>query len=378
MTTLLRAPFPYVGGKRLAASMVWDAIGNPRVYVEPFAGSLAVLLARPDEPTIETVNDSDALLCNVWRAITLKPEETAKHADFPISEIDLHARHRALVLAARRGHLAEKLDQDPEHCDPKLAGWWIWGASQWIGGGWCADREKPKRSKPVVDHDKGVNAKAKVHKSKPETYGRTQGKDVHSENVTTPRRRPNVTNAGTGVQRKNVLTSEDDADVQRQMPQAHGIGGTGIHGHRVKAIYEWFEALSARLRRVRILSGDFERCLTRSVLYTEGSNAAGVFLDPPYAHTRRTKGLYAKDSDDVSARARKWAIEHGDDPRLRIVLAGLEGEHEMPPSWRKFEWEGHFGLGRSKGNDNRLLERLWLSPHCLGRDGPLFEAQVAT
>ena len=33
------APFPYFGGKRRAAPIVWRALGDPSGYVEPFAGS---------------------------------------------------------------------------------------------------------------------------------------------------------------------------------------------------------------------------------------------------------------------------------------------------------------------------------------------------
>jgi len=56
----LRAPFPWFGGKSRAAARVWAALGDVPNYVEPFAGSLAVLLARPHEPRVETVNDLDA------------------------------------------------------------------------------------------------------------------------------------------------------------------------------------------------------------------------------------------------------------------------------------------------------------------------------
>ncbi|EIC70395.1 adenine-specific DNA methyltransferase [Mycobacteroides abscessus M94] len=45
--TELSAPFPYFGGKRRAAPKIWDALGDVGGYVEPFAGSAAVLLARP-------------------------------------------------------------------------------------------------------------------------------------------------------------------------------------------------------------------------------------------------------------------------------------------------------------------------------------------
>lgn len=43
----LVAPFPYFGGKRRAAPIIWRELGDPAGYVEPFAGSAAVLLARP-------------------------------------------------------------------------------------------------------------------------------------------------------------------------------------------------------------------------------------------------------------------------------------------------------------------------------------------
>ena len=44
----LAAPFPYFGGKSLACETVWAALGDPENYVEPFAGSAAMLLGRPN------------------------------------------------------------------------------------------------------------------------------------------------------------------------------------------------------------------------------------------------------------------------------------------------------------------------------------------
>jgi hypothetical protein len=47
----LRAPFPWAGGKSKCADVVWRGLGHDVVnYVEPFAGSLAVLLGRPNGP----------------------------------------------------------------------------------------------------------------------------------------------------------------------------------------------------------------------------------------------------------------------------------------------------------------------------------------
>ena len=60
-----KAPFPWFGGKSQAAPAVWQALGDPHHYVEPFAGSLAVLLRRPHQANrtyySETVNDADGL-----------------------------------------------------------------------------------------------------------------------------------------------------------------------------------------------------------------------------------------------------------------------------------------------------------------------------
>src|SRR6185369_15826213 len=92
---ILKAPFPWFGGKSRVADLVWSRFGDdvPN-YVEPFAGSLAVLLAREGRPKTETVNDKDAFLSNFWRALQTDPEQVAYHADWPVSECDLLARHR--------------------------------------------------------------------------------------------------------------------------------------------------------------------------------------------------------------------------------------------------------------------------------------------
>lgn len=133
-TTILKAPFPYFGGKSAVADLVWDRFGNVANYVEPFFGSGAVLLRRPHEPRIETVNDLDAMICNFWRAVQNAPEEVTRHADWPVNESDLHARHARLIERKKDISL---LVQNPDAYDAKVAGWWVWGICQWIGSGWC-------------------------------------------------------------------------------------------------------------------------------------------------------------------------------------------------------------------------------------------------
>jgi hypothetical protein len=131
----LKAPFPWFGGKSRAAEIIWGYFGDVANYVEPFAGSLAVLLARPHAPRIETVNDLDCFLANFWRAVAASPEEVARFADWPVNEADLHARHRWLV---DRAEFRARMRAEPDYFDAKIAGWWVWGLSAWIGSGWCA------------------------------------------------------------------------------------------------------------------------------------------------------------------------------------------------------------------------------------------------
>jgi DNA adenine methylase len=132
---MIKAPFPYFGGKSRVADEIWQRFGDVRNYVEPFFGSGAVLLSRPHAPQTETVNDFDGFLVNAWRSLKFAPEETAEWADWPVSEIDLEARHFWLITEGKAR--LETLLSNPEGYDAKIAGWWIWGACCWIGSSWC-------------------------------------------------------------------------------------------------------------------------------------------------------------------------------------------------------------------------------------------------
>ena len=52
-------------------------------------------------------------------------------------EADLTAKHRWLQEASRKAEFKRRMLSDPEFYDAKIAGWWAWGASCWIGAGWC-------------------------------------------------------------------------------------------------------------------------------------------------------------------------------------------------------------------------------------------------
>ena len=298
----LKAPFPYFGGKRRVAPAVWQRFGDVHNFVEPFFGSGAVLLGRPSPWSgNETVNDLDGLVCNFWRSVKLRPEETAEWADQPVNENDLHARHAWLL--GQLENLASRIEGDPDFCDPKIAGWWVWGVSCWIGSGFCSGNG-PWR---VVD-----------------------GQLVH------------LGDNGQGVKRQRVH-----------------LGNNG-QGEDPSRLIPWFNALANRLKRVRVCSGDWSRVCGPSVTFRHG--LTGVFLDPPYADTaERDAGLYRKDSESVAHDVREWAIANGENPLLRIALCGYSGEHEMPDSWEAYSWDA----GNGYGTGNGARERIWCNKSCL-------------
>jgi DNA adenine methylase len=311
--TTLTAPFPYFGGKRRVAGIAWQRFGDVPNYVEPFCGSAAVLLARPHAPKTETVNDANCYLANFWRALQHDPDGVATWADYPVSEIDLLARHRWLVKSAPAADFRARMAADPDYYDAKMAGWWVWGACAWIGAGWC---------------------------------------DYASADV---EQLPHLGDAGRGINRK--LPHLGDA----------GRGNTG------EAIVAYFRELADRLRRVRVACGDWARVLGDSVTIRHGLTA--VFLDPPYGVTERSD-TYAVESRDVSADVRAWALAHGDNPLYRIALCGYEGEHAMPDTWACVAWKaagGYGSQGDGQGRDNAARERIWFSPHCLRPDAPVHQ-----
>ena len=319
--TPLKAPFPWFGGKSRVSDLAWDRFGDVKNYVEPFFGSGAVLLGRPTEPHIETVNDRDCFIANFWRALQSDPDEVAFYADQPVNEADQHAKHLWLI---NQTDWAESMKTDPDFFDSKIAGWWVWGQSIWIGSGWCSGlRQRPH----LGDAGKGV------HRQLPHLGD--AGKGVH-------RQRPHLGNAGTDEFTASSRTS-----------------GTPVR--------EYMLQLAERLRKVRVCCGDWSRVCGPSPTVKLGTT--GVFLDPPYAdEANRTDDLYSVDSGSVAHDVRKWALEWGDDPRMRIALCGYDGEHDIPASWDCVEWKasgGYGSQGQNQARENSGKERIWFSPHCL-------------
>jgi site-specific DNA-adenine methylase len=369
----VKAPFPWFGGKRRVAAEVWAALGDVSNYVEPFAGSLAVLLERPETHTgvTETVNDADEYLANFWRALSQAPDEVAKYADWPVNESDLFARHLWLVSKGKQA-MKDGLAADPEWYDPKIAGWWVWGICQWIGSGWCA-ADGPW----IIQDGKPVKADDGVRRKLPRLGDPGQG-IYRTELVEGVRRgRPALGNAGRGVNRQLPHLGDAGRGVNRKRPEL-GVPGKGVHRSHDQDLFAYMNQLADRLRNVRVTCGDWSRVVTTGAL-SYGSTV-GIFLDPPYSdEAERDMTLYSMEDGKVAHDVREWAIANGDNPRYRIVLAGYNGEHDMPDTWRVHAWTGTAAYQNAenagRNQENRTRERLWFSPNCLKphKQGGLFD-----
>jgi hypothetical protein len=428
----LKAPFPWFGGKSRVAPLVWQRLGEVDNYCEPFAGSAAVLLARPHPPRVETVNeagdftnawratdpdtgdpgtvadaacetlnDLDPYVANAWRSIRRSPEETARWADRPVNELDMHAIHRWLVLGDDAREFRERMWSDPDYFDPKRAGRWVVGLCEWIGGGWCqtnsAGDDVGREPRPRLEGERGP------------------GQGVHKLRANPPGERPhewqqvprpadgNGGRFGCGVHGRPQLadaysrgrgvhgTDAADRYLHQNRPALGGTNhpvthtGNGVHSlgdtdgtcaSRRAWLIDWFSRLRDRLRTVRVCSGDWRRvCDSDSVTVRLG--VTGIFFDPPYStEAGRDNALYAQDSGTVAHDVRAYCLERGADPRYRIALCGYEGEgHDALTGhgWDVVAWKAQGGYAnRNKKNRNRDRERLYFSPHCVKPDLGLF------
>lgn len=316
-------PFPWFGGKSRATDLIWARIGNVDNYVEPFFGSGAILFGRPHDPQTETINDKDRYVANFWRAIQSNPVAVADAANWPVNECDLEARHQWLISEGRKR--LEIILTDPDAFDAKIAGWWAWGLCAWIGSDWCSGKG-PWR----------VNG---------DGWLRNAGQGVN-------RQLPHLRNAGQGVNRK--------------LPHL-GDAGKGVSERHREHLILYFQSLADRLRYTRVCCGDWRRVLTPSVTFRHGNTA--IVLDPPYGEGQLDYSA-GGNLDSTAADAREWAIENADNPDLRIVLCGYDGQFEMPGNWAVEEWSAAGGYSstaekQTQGQLNRHRERIWFSPSCL-------------
>ena len=378
----LRAPFPYFGGKRKVAHVVWQALGDVEGYFEPFGGSLAVYLARPKEhkKKFENVNDINGFVINFWRAVMHSPEKVAFYSSSVVSELDLAARH--LWLVNQYDTLIERLISDPEYYDARVAGYWLFGINAWFGSHWCGLSEKSwlrvhnnKLAKqftfwnPVVRQHLDYLEEVSMFKESLR-YRRAK--------INRKRYRKSKT-----IRLKPISVENSKYGIHRKVPYSlhHGINGLKYRDRRLyfyKNHYAFISDqllsllfnLAERFQNTTIFCGDWKRTVPHAAILAH--KTCGIFLDPPYDSKLRCGQIYSNEhSEGINEEIFDFCMKYGDDPRVRIALAGYEGEYEFPPSWRVIKWKASVVFQPSKNTntknrtENRFKERLWLSPHCL-------------
>jgi DNA adenine methylase len=300
----MKCAFPYYGSKTKIAPMVWDYFGELKTYIEPFCGSAAMLFGRPDISGREIINDMNGFIVNFFRAVKADPDAVAQEANFPVNECELHARHMWLL----EQNIDDKLYNDPDFFDVKVAGRWLYGARIWIGAGWC--RHKNLEHRPDIQHE-------------------NKWPNIEDGN-NCPNQTPMLQDGNTALQRCDCpLNTVCDLDI--------------IKAH--------MKAVSERLKFVKVVCGDWKRVVTPTVLNPAvPRHKIGVFFDPPYAHGKRMKNIYRNDSLTIAKDVEKWCRKAH--PNIKICLAGYEGDYDLP-GWKCIAWKS------TSNHSNSYKERLW-------------------
>lgn len=310
----MKAPFPYFGGKSQITHIVWEALGDPKMYIEPFFGSGAVLLNRPPSllsKKYEVINDKDGFIANIWRALQADPDAVAKVCDWPCNHADLSARKGFLIR--NEAELLKNLIADPDYYDVKLAGYWIWAASHWIATGLTR-----QGARPHLTDDKGVG----------------------------------------------------------KVPQLANDSGVGVA--RNDMIYTWFNELQARLRYVKVVCGDWTRVCGGNWQTKNGACGIffdppyGVTDRDTSVYHHDSVSVAA----DVMAWCIKRGGHP--DMRIVLAGYEEYEPLVLEHGWRKQGWKatGGYGVQGKKGTQgeaNAHRETLYFSPYCITKkEGELF------
>ena len=261
--------FPYYGGKAKRADEFWQRVGRVDVYLEPFAGSLAVLLRSGYTPKLEIVCDIDPLVVNFWRAIQRDYKQVAFYADYPSYHDDLTARHKWLVRW--KAEQEPIVHNDLEYYDCKAAGWYAWGSSNWVGSRFC-------------------------HKDQP--YDQ----------------RPHMT-SGQGVQVNRLSLS-------KSIPVGEG-----------RRLYDMLGPVSERVKNTIVLHGDWKSVFDYQSEIDKHGSVGVFLDPPYVTESRGDLYLSDFDgtSDDVAHESYLWSLEHDD--RYKIAYCAHEGDFEFPDDW---------------------------------------------
>lgn len=265
----MRTIFPYFGSKKCYASMCWERFGDPNTYVEPFAGSLAVLLRRPaiyqNKRRFEIVGDLSGKICNFWRALKRDPESIAREIVYPPLHLDMQSRNDYLKQWFIDHQ--DQLRSDPHFCDIQIAAWWLWGQCLSIGlnFGGCNDPQVPNMAGSALSQVQSIY---------------------------------------------QVMSIDEAVEYNTRL----------------------LRKIADRLASVAVFNKPWKQCFSGRVMEHREAKEVAIFLDPPYKLEKRGKTYENEDqAEDAAIESYKWAIEHGE--KYRIGYCCHEGDFEIPAGW---------------------------------------------
>lgn len=238
------------------------------------------------------------------------PDKVAEWCDWPVNHADLCARRE--VLRRESENLLQDLIADPEYYNAKLAGYWVWCASCWIG------------SEMVIAHD------------------------------AIP-----------------LLTCKQGVNLG-QIPMLCGDKGVNV---KRQIIYTWLKSLSLRLRQVKVVCGDWSRVCGGN-WQDNKSTCGIFFDPPYSDEKRNKNIYACESmtvAHDVREWAKKRGDNKN--YRIIIAGYDGEHDELLNYGWTVETWKANGGYGNQgngQGKENAKRERLWLSPHCL-KEGDLFD-----
>ncbi len=370
----LKSPYPYFGGKSKVVADIWKRLGKCDRYIEPFFGSGAVMLANPHwQDTKEIVNDLNHYIANCWRAIRHAPEAVAYWCDYPTIEIELHLWHIWLVNEGR--DRIKQCEWDENYFDAEVAGKWLYGMANWIGGHFAVGAGCWTRDSLKAANELGTYNHKEIERQLPHL---SKGRGVK-------RQLPHLSK-GQGVNRQLPHLSKGQG-VNRKLPHLSDAG-RGVSDlislfPANEPLYQYIRQLAERLIEVDVCCGDWERIVKPAVTLA-GENGtskgtAAIFLDPPYSEEAGRSSVYSNEDFSVAHRVREWCLKHGNNLQMKIALCGYDNEHKELENngWEAFTWSANGGYSTFANKDNvshknKHREVIWFSPHCL-KDGTLFQ-----
>lgn len=322
MPNYLSPPLPFYGKKDYVAPLIWKLLGSPVLYIEPFGGSLAVLLARPDydpHKHWEVVGDLNGLIVNLYRAIKADAVAVAKLVDRMWAEQDLDAALR--VINQRKPTLSDWLAENLNNYDVELAAYHLVLECYCLGS--------MRTNKVSRLGRRGVCAKSFVK---------------------------------VGVDEQGFVVNETVYEWLRAIQnRLHFVD-----------IYcrDW-------KKTIEISVGSHTKYLRMQD--ANSTPRVGVFLDPPYvadeSHLiKYIDTLTKQDLLKLRNEVLQWCIEMTNCPDMRIVLTGYEEYDELRKhGWRVYNFRKSHQSLRNRRKDpilrdeiytNVWRERVYASPTC--------------